>query len=202
MIEITGHPAYAAIDDCRERGVVVDYVVLDGQGAGGGKEAHREAAIAGMAVLADRRERWAVREHALNPNVKVEPFLYAWRADSLDGNPYPASSLFAPPDDPPAFDMKATLGAYLIEWDKWHSEVLYAHAFLKPPYPCRDVGVEDWKRVNALLFSSLDAVEVYSWNTDWSDYFDEGLEWWGAYYWTVYDPPRDAFVVIGASASD
>ena len=43
---------------------------------------------------------------------------------------------------------------------------------------------------------------AYSWSTDWSDYFDDGHEWWGASCWSVYDPDRDRIAVISASNTD
>ena len=36
----------------------------------------------------------------------------------------------------------------------------------------------------------------------WSDYFDEGREWWGALCLTVYDETLGRFAVIMASATD
>lgn len=57
--------------------------------------------------------------------------------------------------------------------------------------------------MNAALFpNGTDQLEVYEWTTDWSDYFDEGHEWWGTLCLTVYDKSLDRFVVIMASATD
>ena len=61
----------------------------------------------------------------------------------------------------------------------------------------------DFDRVNAALFpNGTNELEVYEWTTDWSDYFDEGHEWWGALCFTVYDKTLDRFAVIMASATD
>ena len=43
---------------------------------------------------------------------------------------------------------------------------------------------------------------MYEWTTDWSDYFDEGREWWGTLCLTVYDKTLGRFAVILASATD
>ena len=78
----------------------------------------------------------------------------------------------------------------------------YRKAFLYPPHENHYTG-KDFVRVNAALFpNGTDGLEVYEWTTDWSDYFDEGHEWWGALCLTVYDNTLDRFVVIMASATD
>ena len=78
----------------------------------------------------------------------------------------------------------------------------YRKAFLYPPHENGYTG-KDFVRVNAALFpNGTDGLEVYEWTTDWSDYFDEGHEWWGTLCLTVYDNTLDRFVVIMASATD
>ncbi len=78
----------------------------------------------------------------------------------------------------------------------------YRKAFLYPPHENRYTG-KDFVRVNAVLFpNGTDGLEAYEWTTDWSDYFDEGHEWWGTLCLTVYDKTLHRFVVIMASATD
>lgn len=78
----------------------------------------------------------------------------------------------------------------------------YRKAFLYPPHQNGYTG-KDFVRVNAALFpNGIDGLEVYEWTTDWSDYFDDGHEWWGALCLTVFDRTLDRFVVIMASATD
>ena len=78
----------------------------------------------------------------------------------------------------------------------------YRKAFLYPPHENGYSG-KDFARINAALFpNGTAALEVYEWNTDWSDYSDEGREWWGTLCLTVYDKTTDRFVVIMASATD
>ncbi len=78
----------------------------------------------------------------------------------------------------------------------------YRKAFLYPPHGNGYTGA-DFVRVNAALFpNGTEGLEVYEWTTDWSDYFDEGHEWWGALCLTVYDPSLRRFAVILASATD
>lgn len=83
--------------------------------------------------------------------------------------------------------------------DEWLN---YRKAFLCPPHE-NSYTDSDFERVNAVLFpGGTDGLEVYRWTTDWSEYFDEGHEWWGALCLTVYDKSLDRFVVIMASATD
>ena len=78
----------------------------------------------------------------------------------------------------------------------------YRRAFLCPPHG-NSYTDRDFERVNAVLFpGGADGLEVYRWTTDWSEYFEEGNEWWGALCLTVYDKSLDRFVVITASATD
>lgn len=78
----------------------------------------------------------------------------------------------------------------------------YRRAFLHPPYETNYKNA-DFDRVNNALFpNGTDTLEVYEWTTDWSDYFDDGHEWWGTLCYTVYDKSLDRFVVIMASATD
>ena len=78
----------------------------------------------------------------------------------------------------------------------------YRKAFLSPPHG-NSYTDSDFERVNAALFpNGTDTLEVYEWTTDWSDYFDEGHEWWGTLCLTVYDKTLGRFAVIMASATD
>ena len=78
----------------------------------------------------------------------------------------------------------------------------YRGAFMYPPHGAR-YSDADFDRVNAALFPcGTEHIEVYEWTTDWSEYFDEGHEWWGALCYTVYDGCSDRFTVIMASATD
>lgn len=78
----------------------------------------------------------------------------------------------------------------------------YRRAFLYPPHGNGYTG-RDFVRVNAALFpNGTDGLEAYRWSTDWTEYFDEGREWWGTLCLTVYDESLDRFAVIAASATD
>jgi len=55
-----------------------------------------------------------------------------------------------------------------------------------------------------LLFSQFNEEDfiIYSWSDDWSNFFDAGQDWWGTFYWTVYNKKNNTIIVLGASESD
>ena len=63
----------------------------------------------------------------------------------------------------------------------------YRRAFLEPPHTNGYTNA-DFDRVNAVFFpKGTDELEVFEWTTDWSEYFDEGREWWGSFCLAVYE---------------
>ena len=108
--------------------------------------------------------------------------IWHYDAGKADAEPVSPEALFAPvPNDGP---------------------LNYRKAFLDPPYP-NGYTDTDFERINAVLFPRGTArLEVYQWTTGWSEYFDDGHEWWGALCLTVYDKAMGRFVVILASATD
>ncbi|MBR3641039.1 MAG: NAD(P)H-dependent oxidoreductase [Oscillibacter sp.] len=104
--------------------------------------------------------------------------------------------------DPDRAEGERIDAAELFSSERREGKLNYRRAFLRPPHGHGYNG-EDFARVNEALFpNGTDGLEVYEWTTDWSDYFDEGHEWWGALCLTVYDQTLDRFAVILASATD
>lgn len=74
--------------------------------------------------------------------------------------------------------------------------------FLNTPHKT-GYGKVDFDKVNKVLFPNGEkSLEVYEWTTDWSNYFDDGHEWWGAACWSIYDRSLNRYVVIMASTTD
>ena len=97
---------------------------------------------------------------------------------------------------------KATPAEEIFSSNYREGKLNYRKAFLYPPHKTSYNG-KDFARVNTALFPNGTAeLEVYEWDTDWSDYFDDGREWWGTLCLTVYDKTLNRFVVITASATD
>ena len=131
--------------------------------------------------------RWAL-EQACRHLMAGDEETGAWQYDTALARPDQRSvnELFAP---------GATAGPV-------PGKLSYRQAFLHPPYG-NVYSAEDFERLNAALFpAGTERLEVFEWSTDWSDYFDDGHEWWGALCLTLYDPALDRFVVILASATD
>lgn len=82
----------------------------------------------------------------------------------------------------------------------------YADAFSGPPYPLREPieKTSKWfEAINTGTFGGLNQnLVVLRWSTDWSNYFDAGHEWWGAYCWTVQLVGSAMITGIGVSSTD
>jgi hypothetical protein len=83
----------------------------------------------------------------------------------------------------------------------------YTDAFLRPPYPFGgsltnfEIG-SFFLEFNSTILGDLDTMLIYEWSTEFSDYFEDGKEWWGSFFWTVYNAEKDWFVSILASTTD
>ena len=82
----------------------------------------------------------------------------------------------------------------------------FLYAFCDPPYGITLTPPEAQRVFDAIcarLFRDFrDDLEILRWSNDWSTYFDAGHEWWGAFWWTVYDHTRKTVIVIAASSTD
>ena len=78
-------------------------------------------------------------------------------------------------------------------------------AFADPPYSssAKPTEVQEfYAAINAALFGDFhDDLEIRRYTSDWSDFFDAGLEWWGAYWWTVLNRTRGIIAVVVASST-
>ena len=181
MKELTNHSAYELVKEFEEKGLVLDYVILQGEDKYiHNLEAHKKAAITAMKLI----------------NERVSGIEITYDETKLFAEESSYNHLFARLGDPCSLIKSEKDG----HW-KTTNYAAYANAFLQPPYGST-LTEEDFDKMNSVLFSDKMALDICRWNTEWSNYFDEGLEWWGAYYWTVYDPKGKYFVVIGASATD
>lgn len=84
----------------------------------------------------------------------------------------------------------------------------FCEALLHPPYGMRredgslPAERKMFDRFAAAVFSDPDRLVVYRWSTDCSDFFDAGKEWWGAYFWTIYNPVKEMYIAALASSTD
>ncbi|MGY3777089.1 hypothetical protein [Isobaculum melis] len=164
-----------------------------------GIETHQLAAIKGLEKMAQLRnivrdkriELWAKQD-----NVTREELLksHGW-ADKFMGYSVIPEAMEAEPVDPTDFFKE-----YQHADDEY--EESYCYAFISPPSGENPTGRKDFKSLNQLLFPNQQDLIIYRWNDDWSDYFNAGKEWWGTFYWTIYDPSFSRMTVIGASKTD
>ena len=86
--------------------------------------------------------------------------------------------------------------------ENFGTTVPYWYAVMEPVHGRRNKP-EDFNEVNRVLFpNGTDALDIYEWTTDWSDFFDDGHEWYGACCWSVYDKTMSRYVVMLVSATD
>ena len=95
---------------------------------------------------------------------------------------------------------------YDAEWEpsdeNCGTTVPYWYAVMEPVHGRRNKP-EDFKNVNEVLFpNGTDSLDIYEWTTDWSDFFDDGHEWYGACCWSAYDKTLSRYVVMLVSATD
>ena len=95
---------------------------------------------------------------------------------------------------------------YDAEWrpddENCGTTVPYWYALMEPVHGRRNKP-EDFKEVNKVLFpNGTDTLDIYEWTTDWSDFFDDGHEWYGACCWSVYDKTMNRYAVMLVSATD
>ena len=198
MIQVSPDAELAALLAWYDKvGGVLDFNILRPEEAMESAPFHRSAALAGMATLARGRERWA-ETHA-SEEYPVDVFLHVeWDEFRLIGGPVPFSTFWGTDDVKPKPIGERAWSIPSVDG--------YKTAFFLPPHNLRGSWDEQdrlFNGINASIFGPVPlACEVYSWSTDWSNYFDAGNEWWGAFYWTVRPINSNLIVVIGASTTD
>jgi len=170
--------------------VVVDYVLLTPDDPSMPVDAiHRDAAASGMAVLSGR-ERAVLEERRRHWN--------HWRGlDDTDMSYFEKSDVWRL-----TFDIAKARG---VEESRQAFLKNYWYAFSDAPQGPQISEPElsrIFQQVNQLLFGDLEGWSIWRWSTDWSNYFDAGLEWWGAFLWTLVSPDRRRVVWLGASTTD
>lgn len=159
-------------------GVVVDYILLKPEEERLSLEqVHTETALAGMSIQDAREAAWQ-QARAVQLNLPAEKI--------------------------PRLVIEAERATAETEQTDQFLED-YWYAFSNPPYPLRLSGEsaeELFRRVNKLLFGDLSGWSISRWSTNWSDYFIYGLEWWGAFLWTLVRKDCELAIWLGASTTD
>lgn len=112
-------------------------------------------------------------------------------------------------DQPEALSNKIDINKLNRDYRKLYPDEpgWFIHALSEPPYRLNlgnDIHVHGQFILDFLdyFFGDLAAITVYSWSNDCSVVFDAGKEWWGSYFWTVYNPEKQWYIGIIASETD
>ena len=183
----------------------VDYHLLKSDKPYEGLQSHREALIVVFDRLAENRieDLKGVRERCGDDVAdKLSPLIYD--IDMAKPTPLAPNDFFYCPNIV-KIDYYGNV-YYDAEWvpndENFGTTVPYWYALMEPVHGRRNKP-EDFKKVNEVLFpDGTDALDIYEWTTDWSDFFDAGHEWYGACCWTVYDKSLNRYVVMLVSATD
>ena len=183
----------------------VDYHLLSDDKAYEGMESHREA----LRVVFE----WLVKQ-SIEDKERARIMFDDDLADKLRPLVYDIDKAKPSPLDPQVFFYCPNIvktdyyGSvfYDAEWrpddENCGTTVPYWYALMEPVHGRRNKP-EDFKEVNKVLFpNGTDTLDIYEWTTDWSDFFDDGHEWYGACCWSVYDKTMNRYAVMLVSATD
>jgi hypothetical protein len=169
------------ISEYDRAGGVLDYVLLTQIDSALSDAWHRAAALAGMTEIRGRCGDWLHWNEAMLTGQRIT-FATFWGTDDVEPKQISDRAWSTPAVDG------------------------YKTAFFHPPH-----GLHIHKNELADLFGHINEhvlgtqpqqAEIFSWSTNWSNYFDAGHEWWGTFYWTIRQTDAQRIVVIGASATD
>ena len=182
----------------RANGGVLDFVFFEtAPGVSPPKEMHRTAALEAMAAIDCGLEQWAA-DHASEQTPIDRFYRVHWDETKLAGGPVSFETFWGTDD----VEVKP------IGERAWIVPTVdgYKTAFFHPPYGLRSSqpeAAELFAGINRFVLGEAPAkVQIFSWSTDWSNYFDAGHEWWGAFFWTVHPVGTTRLAAIGASATD
>ena len=178
-------------------GGVLDYVFVELPCVGPPESYHRMAALAGIVEIDRRLEQWAAGHASEEFPIKMF-FRLRWDEARLTGGPISLAEFWGNDD----------VSVKRIGDRAWSIPNVsgYKTAFYFPPY-----GLQGSEAEIAELFAGInryvvgdapEKAEVFSWSTDWSNHFDAGHEWWGAFLWTIRPAGSQRLVVVAASSTD
>lgn len=206
-------------------GGVVEYVVVecDEASQAATEQARRSAVTAGMNAIQHGTDAWA--NAASNaPEAKRSGLLDVEEIPSMSAKRLNHTEFFGPRYD---FERQGLIvrgkGTFLNEFFFYLDEPIsaniipsdkidhgvgtgYAYAFSFPPYglslPPEEVG-ELFEKINSFILGGVTNQSViFQWPTNWSNYFDDGEEWWGSFLWSFANPGSSQIAVLAASTTD
>ncbi len=184
MLELKEHKAYEMLSNTYNE-IPLDYVILLSEEEYKGVETHKKAVLEAFNILNTR----TVVGNNYNLKVKVEQ-------EKMSASFCSIEELLQPPADD--YYNSRPDGNRCISIPH---PMPYWYAFLEPPYGVPYL-TSDFNKFNDVLFPFKEDTEVYCWNDEFSNYFDDGKDWWGTGLWSAYDKTTGIFVIIGASQTD
>lgn len=185
MKELIGDKFYATLTEKYDE-LLLDYVLLSLDEEYHGIESHKKAVIEAISSVFNARARVGNNLH--------HPLFYV-NQSKMQCIKCDIDTFFLE-------DNRGWLNTGVTETPE-KMKMNYWLAFSEPPYGI-PYSREDFRKINHSLFpvQFRKDLEIYSWNDDFSNYFDDGKEWWGTALWSIYDKWMDRFTVIGASLTD
>ena len=101
--------------------------------------------------------------------------------------------------------MQQKINEYESKYPDGYGNFIYA--FMEPPHSI-STGKSIKDKGQYLLdfmeffFSDYRNIEIMKWSSECSPYFNAGKEWWGTYFWTVFDPKNNWYIGICGSETD
>ena len=201
MRELVHDPFYRLLEQYPR--CVIDYCLIEGDMPHQGYRSHKDAVLFAMLKVMERELDTQPRAD-LGYDRKVQDELLPWDLDieKAQAHQIDPDALFRVPQILRTNRVGQRFYDCGLPDPLKGEQIPYWYAFWETPHPS-GYGPGDFYRVNAALFTEgTDGLEVYEWTTDWSGYFDDGHEWWGAACWSVYDKRMGRYVIIMASTTD
>lgn len=157
---------------------VLDYLLLQSSNPHQGLPSHKDALVCAINELRHNYNRSFTMDESLLCAIPLSPTAF-FAESTLDETRKSGLTSYNPPE-----------------------EFSYHYAFCHPP-TSRPLPTKAFAELNWTLFPhGTEHLEIFEWAPNFSNYFDAGLEYWGAAMWTVYDRLSEGYVVIGASGTD
>ncbi|EOS8125209.1 hypothetical protein CLN40_RS02965 [Enterococcus faecium] len=139
---------------------------------------------------------WRISERLLVVSKKIyAQKLYEFREEKIN---YTDIRFFNKMKEYPIYVNKEMMKAERITPESfWAEDGIYRTSFLDAPQGAAGTE-EEFNQLNDRLFPDKDHLHIYLWNNEFTNYYNNGRYWDGAYVWSVYDEKRKRFTVFDA----
>ncbi len=201
MRELINDPFYKLLekyDRC-----VIDYCLIENDTPYQGYRSHKDAVLFAMLKVIERDIDEQIKMEVSDyEEVQDEPFPWNIDIGKARGHQIDSAELFHVPDILRIDSTGRRVYDCGLPDPLKGEQIPYWYAFWETPHGT-GYGPDEFHNINSALFpEGTDELDVYEWTTDWSNYFDDGHEWWGTACWSVYDKRMNRYVVIMAESTD